>query len=1180
MPILETYLAALRDIRSSGEAVDETSYYVPLANLFNELGKSLKPKVHCVLTLKNRGAGIPDGGLFTDEQIKKSKADAKPLPQNPARGVIEVKPTSDDAWITADGPQVTRYWGKYGQVLVTNYRDFVLLGKDPAGHPVKLETYRLAENENDFWKAAAAPKKTAAIHEATFVEFAKRTMLHAAPVAAPEDLAWFLASYARDALHRISLHELPALANVRKALEEALGLTFEGEKGEHFFRSTLVQTLFYGVFSAWVLWSKQQPPRRDALVAPPFRAASSPGSANLPIGGFSAPPLFDWTQTSRLLRVPVLRKLFHEVAEPGQLDKLNLSEILDWTAAVLNRVDRPAFFSKFQEAHAVQYFYEPFLQAFDPELRKQLGVWYTPPEIVQYMVARVDTVLREELGLADGLADKNVYVLDPCCGTGSFLVEVLKLIHKTLKDRGDDALIAADLKEAAKNRIFGFEILPAPFVVAHLQIGLLLQNFGAPLAEKGSDRVGVYLTNALTGWEPPNEPKKRLLFPELQEERDAAEHVKRATPILVVLGNPPYNGFAGVSPEEEQGLVEPYKEGLVKEWKIKKFNLDDLYIRFFRLAERRIAEMSGRGVVSYISNHSWVSDPSFVVLRKHLLHSFDRFWIENMHGNRKISEYAPDGRTSETIFAIPGFSAGIQQGVAVSLWVKSGKPSTEDRILFREDLTDARAVDRRANLLESLVDPDRGDHYVAARPSPGNRFSFRPQKVTRKYMSWPSVDSLCKASPTLGILENRQESLIDIDKKTLDARMRLYFDPKKSWDEVSDPNIGIYRNFARFDAQRTREKILRLSVFDEKNIRPFLIRPMDVRWCYYSGIRPLWNEPRPAYIAQLWPGNTTIVTRRRGVSDPEGVPFFITTSVGFQHALNTDAYYIPVELRSFENPRKKQRAGQMDLLQKTASKQPASSPNLSTEAETYLKSIGAAHDQKLWMHCLAIGHAPAFLFENRDGIRQNWPHVPLPNSADGLDASAGLGRKVADLLETSAPLLGVTSGVLRPEVTLIAISSRAGGGNLNESDIALTAGWGRAGRGGVTMPGKGKLPDRNYSPTERKAMLEGGSALGLSEKKIFELLGEKTYDIYLNDVAYWSNIPEKVWDYTIGGYQVIKKWLSYREQPLLGRALTIDEVRYVQEMARRIAAILLLGPALDANYEAVKAHTFPWPPTP
>lgn len=1150
MSSLETYLTSLREIRSSGEAVDETSYYGALESFLNDVGKSLKPRVRCVLQLKNRGAGMPDVGLFTEDQLKKSKDEENSLPQIPARGVIEIKPTSDDAWITADGEQVSRYWGKYRQVLVTNYRDFVFVGQDASGKPVKLESYRLADSEKAFWAAAAHPKKMSAHHDAMFVEFAKRALLHAAPLAAPEDVAWFLASYARDALARIGLHELPALGGVRKALEEALGLTFEGEKGEHFFRSTLVQTLFYGVFSAWVLWSKQNPPTGKSR--------------------------FDWRLTAHHLRVPVLRKLFHEVADPGQLEDLNLSEILDWTSSVLNRVDRGSFFSKFQEGHAVQYFYEPFLQAFDPELRKQLGVWYTPPEIVQYMVARVDTVLREELNLPDGLADKNVYVLDPCCGTGSYLVEVLNKIHETLKERGNDALIAADLKEAAKNRVFGFELLPAPFVVSHLQIGLLLQNLGAPLAEKGNERVGVYLTNALTGWEPPKGPKKHLLFPELEEERDAAEHVKRGTPILVILGNPPYNAFAGVSPAEEQGLVEAYKEGLVKEWKIKKFNLDDLYVRFFRLAERRIADMSGRGVVSYISNHSWISDPSFVVMRKHILNSFDRFWIENMHGNRKISEYAPDGRTSETIFAIPGFSVGIQQGVAISLWVKNGKSRDGDRILFREDLADARAADRRKKLVDGLTAPDWEDHYAAANPSPANRFTFRPQKVSRKYMAWPSLDSLCQFSPTLGILENRQESLIDIDKNALEVRLRNYLDPNTKWDEAKDSTVGIYRDFARFDARKTRDKILKSSTFHDRDIRRFLIRPMDLRWCYYTSVRPLWNEPRPDYIAQLWPGNATIMTRRKGVANPEGVPFFFTSCVGFQHALNTDAYYVPLHIRDAKPLGKKQSHGQMGLLQKMHAEEKL--PNLSVVSTLYLDSIHAPRDISTWMHCLAVGYSPAYLHENADGIRQDWPRIPLPDSRELLLSSAEIGRQVAALLDTESPVKNITAGDIRSEVKFVAVTARVGGGNLKESDLALTSGWGHTGKGGVTMPGKGKLLVREYSADESNGIAVGAKSLGMFEKEALSHLGSKTCDVYLNDSAYWSNIPIRVWEYTIGGYQVIKKWLSYREEPLLGRPLTKDEVRYVQEMARRIAAILLLEPALDANYEAVKGHTFAWPP--
>jgi hypothetical protein len=301
MKPLETYLTSLREIRSSGEAVDETSYYGALESFLNEVGKSLKPKVRCVLQLKNRGAGMPDGGLFTEDQLKASESGEKGLPQNPARGVIEIKPTSDDAWITADGEQVSRYWGKYRQVLITNYRDFVFIGQNAQGNPMKLESYRLADSEKEFWAGAAHPKKLVMQHGPMFSEFAQRALLHAAPLALPEDVAWFLASYARDALARIGVHELPALASVRKALEEALGLTFEGEKGEHFFRSTLVQSLFYGVFSAWVLWSKKYPPTNKER--------------------------FDWRLTAHYLRVPVLRKLFHEVADPGQLEELNIAEI-------------------------------------------------------------------------------------------------------------------------------------------------------------------------------------------------------------------------------------------------------------------------------------------------------------------------------------------------------------------------------------------------------------------------------------------------------------------------------------------------------------------------------------------------------------------------------------------------------------------------------------------------------------------------------------------------------------------------------------------------------------------------------------------------------------------------------------------------------------------------------------
>src|SRR5258708_28804667 len=172
-------------------------------------------------------------------------------------------------------------------------------------------------------------------------------------------------------------------------------MSFDGAKGDHLFRSTLVQTLFYGVFSAWVTHAE---------------------------GGGGE---FNWNGAEWWLHVPMVRALFEKIATPARLRPLGLIEVLDWAASALNRIDRPAFFARFDDARAVQYFYEPFLEAFDPELRRQLGVWYTPTEIVRYMVARVDRVLREELGVPDGLADPRVYILDPCCGTGAYLVDVL-----------------------------------------------------------------------------------------------------------------------------------------------------------------------------------------------------------------------------------------------------------------------------------------------------------------------------------------------------------------------------------------------------------------------------------------------------------------------------------------------------------------------------------------------------------------------------------------------------------------------------------------------------------------------------------------------------------------------------------------------------------------------------------
>lgn len=1005
-----------------------------------------------------------------------------------------------------------RYLSAYGLVLVTNYRDFVLLGRDANGRAERRESFSFGCATGDaFFAMARSPRQRPVGEAARFAEFLERVLLHQAPLARPEDVAFFLASYARDALARVDEHaSLPAFAELRNALQEALGLQFEGPKGEHLFRSTLVQTLFYGLFSAWV-------------------EVAQKGIAN-----------FEWRAAGWNLHVPFVDTLFQRIATPQSLKPLGLEEPLSWAAAALNRVERTVFFSRFEEADAVRYFYEPFLAAFDPELRKQLGVWYTPREIVRYMVERVDQVLRSELGLADGLADPSVWVLDPCCGTGAYLVEVLDRIARTLREKGEDALAAEDLKQAAMTRVAGFEIMPAPYVIAHWQVGHTLR--AAPLGP--DERAAVYLTNALTGWAAPQEGETagaaqrgiRFTYPLLADERDEAARVKQARPILVVLGNPPYNAFAGTSPAEESGLVEPYKEGLQEVWRIRKFNLDELYVRFFRIAERRIAESTGRGVVCFISNHSWLTYPSFVVMRRRLLAEFNRIWVDNLNGSKfETGKVAPDGTPDPSVFSTEANREGIQVGTAVALLVKHD--GVGSHVLHRNFWGTAK----REALLSSIDTVEFDTAYTPTAPTAANRYSLRPAKTAIDYGSWPKLPEMSGLEPFSGVVEKRHGALRSLDRAELANRMRRYLDPQTSFTELKDAGVGPVEDMAGFNASSARTRLLRSEAFSEENLRLLALYPFEIRWAYHTNVQPIWNRSRPELAARAFAKNGFVVTRLRSRRPEEGLPLFWTPLLPGDHLLDPNAHPLPV----LAAPDK---------------------ANLSIPARAWLTALGLPNpdtDHAVaalpWHHALAIGYAPAWLAENGDGIRQDWPRVPLPDNADLLHTSAALGARVAALLDPDTPIPGITTGAIHSVIQTIAVPTKHGGGAMTEVDRTLTAGWGHAGKDGAVMPGRGRIITRDYAPNE---------ALSHAESS---LLGANTLDVFLNADAYWRNIPQIVWNFTIGGYQVIKKWLSYREQPLLGRAVSPAEIRYVRDMARRLAGLLLMAPELDANYRACAA---------
>ena len=1098
---VEAYFAGLQMIRASGGATDERSLYAPLANLLNAVGSSLRPKVFCVQELADQGVGHPDFGLYTTQQVQKGKPKSG---QKPERGVIEVKPVAADAWLTAKSDQVASYWQGYRQVLVTNARDFVLIGEDGAGHSVRLESFQLADSAAQFDAKLEHPRAFANEIGTGLVEYLTRVLSHAASLAEPKDVAWLLASYARDGLARVEKSgDAASLASLRSALEESLGVKFEGDRGAAFFRSTLVQTLFYGVFSAWVLWSRQTPP---------------------PSG------VFDWHGAVWHLRAPVLRALFQQLSDPGKLQPLGLVEVLDWTAAALNRVERDAFFAKFGEGEAVPYFYEPFLQAFDPDLRKQLGVWYTPTEVVRYMVARVDKALKDDLGIPDGLAGENVYVLDPCCGTGAYLAEVLRRIAANLQGKGLGALVGAQVKKAATERVFGFEIMPAPFVVAHLQVGLTMQDLGAPLSDDSDERAGVFLTNALTGWEPTIQ--KPLPFPELEQERERAERVKQDTPVLVILGNPPYNAFSGVSVGEERELFEAYRTTRNVQLRGSK-GLTDVYVRFFRMADRRIVENTGRGVVCFISNYSWLDRMSFAGMRERYLEVFDAIRIDCLNGDkRETGKTAPDGTPDPSIFSTPDDPVGIQVGTAITTLVRKTDHMPSNGIHFRH-LWGQHKLDEL--IASSEADPDVV--YEKVTPNLELGLPFKPIAAIQSWFDWPALVDLFPVSFP-GAKTNRDRFLVDIDLSRLRARIDDYFNPDLGHEEIARRYPVIMKTVSHFDALSTRTTLLQRGGPNESGFVKFTYRPFDTRWLYWEADTKLLNDKRAAYKSQVFAGNVWFEARQRDGKETFSRGTLVREFAGdFGNGLS---HFFPLWLRD---------GG--DLLTNDRDR---NRPNISASTQRYLDRLGLDVDD-LFHHVIATLHDPAYRTANAGALHLEWPRIPLPGWPDGvadgatdtLAASAAQGRQLAALLDSDTPVAGVTTGTLRSELAAIAVPTTTDGGNMAGDDFAVSAGWGHFGIRDAVMPGQGRIVERNYTDGERTALADA-----------VPTPGNTTFDVYLNDRAYWLNVPEAVWNYQLGGYQVLKKWLSYRESKVLGRSLLPEEVQHFTNTTRRIAAILQL----------------------
>jgi hypothetical protein len=649
---------------------------------------------------------------------------------------------------------------------------------------------------------------------------------------------------------------------------------------------------------------------------------------------------------------------------------------------------------------------------------------------------------------------------------------------------------------------------------------------------------------------------------------------------LVILGNPPYDGFADVAIDEERDLSEAYRT-TERAPAPQGQGLNNLFVRFFRMAERRIVERTGEGVICFISDYSWLDKPSFTGMRERYLGAFDRIWIDCLNGDKfRTGKRTPDGQPDPSIFSTEWNREGIQVGTAIALLVRKDNHSEAGYVRFHN----LWGKEKRTELL-ATAEQDGTSLYERIDPPLILGLPFMPMESNVEYEKWPKLPDLIPAV-SAGVKTSRDLDLVDIDRDRLEKRMRAYFDPAETSEHLKRVVPSLMRSsrdgrkLKRFDAQSVRSRLLQRGMESGHFVR-FCYQPFDLRHLYWHPETKLLDEKREELFGAYRAGNWFLATRQTAERSDEGIPFYCTPHLPDWHMTRPGSICFPMSTNGLP-------AAQLSLFDRETA--PSSHPkaNLTERARAYLADVGIPNPDGdcetsglLWLHALAIGYSPAYLTQNGDGIRQDWPRIPVPASREVLAASARLGRLVAALLDPEAPVPGVTSKPMRPEMKTIAVVSRVGGGQLGSDpeSLAITADWGRPGKGGVCMPRQGKIKEREYERDELEAIRVGAQALGLGQEQALEHLGRTTCDVYLNDVAYWKNVPIRVWHFTIGGYQVIKKWLSYRDRSWLGRPLRPDEARELSQTARRLAALLLLERSLDANYGAVLGVLHDWNPT-
>ncbi|MFH2103920.1 MAG: type ISP restriction/modification enzyme [Chloroflexota bacterium] len=835
-----------------------------------------------------------------------------------------------------------------------------------------------------------------------------------------------------------------------------------------------------------------------------------------------------------------LRRLFLDVGE--ELDGTLIAPFLDDIAALLAHADlaqiQTDLFKRTRSEDPVVHFYETFLSVYDPKLRASRGVYYTPEPVVQFIVHSVDWLLKNRFGRTWGLADQNVKILDPATGTATFLYYVIQSIHEEVTRRGQAGTWPEKSKELLR-RVFGFELLMAPYVVSHLKLGLLMQGLGAPLSP--NERLQVYLTNTLEEGTTRAETLEGLGY-YIAEEASQAAHIKKQEDIMVVLGNPPYSGHSANASVDAQGkpnfigkLLREYYfvDGAPLGERNPKWLQDD-YVKFIRFGEWRI-DKTGHGILAFITNHGYLDNPTFRGMRQHLMNTFDEIYVLDLHGNSKKKERTPEGGKDENVF-------DIQQGVAILLAIKNPSrpsdtlPKSAAKIMEANKTTDAdlgRAGE--GSVFHASLWGLRDEKYAFLQASdvaqvewtelqpaaPSYLFVTQDKELLPEYQKcWSVTDIFQVYASTVTTARNDFSMWYETD--TLIKRINDLRNPANN-DQLIRDKYGL-KDVSYWKLSDARKELREIKDV-ESYVRPYCYRPFDFRFVYYheavcerlrlevmqhmerENLAFLTHRPQSpkeftfAYCTNMIGDQCVAANKTEGGGNSFQFPLYLYTTpeetagtLFAQSETTRKANLNPAFIKAMEEKlgMKFSPTRPSDTLPKSAAR--IMDANKTAEADLGRVGEGLFTPEDIFHYAYAVFHSPTYRTRYAEFLKIDFPRLPLTSNKKLF---AKLAAKGAELVALHL----LRSGKVDDFIT----SYPAAGNNMVE-----------------------------------KVQYASGK-------------------VWINAGQYFGGVPEEVWEFKIGGYQVCEKWLKDRK----GRILSGEDITHYQRVVVALKETIRLMREID-----------------